>query len=38
MVSFSVVMTVIVLNFHHRSYETKEMSPRVRLIGFGFWI
>lgn len=29
MVAFSVVMTVVVLNFHHRSTETKEM---------GYWV
>ncbi|KPM02705.1 neuronal acetylcholine receptor subunit alpha-7-like protein, partial [Sarcoptes scabiei] len=29
MVAVSVVMTVVVLNFHHRSYETKEMGPKV---------
>ncbi|UXI16395.1 hypothetical protein NH340_JMT02338 [Sarcoptes scabiei] len=30
MVAVSVVMTVVVLNFHHRSYETKEMGPKIR--------
>ena len=29
MVAFSVVMTVVVLNFHHRTYETHEMSEIV---------
>ncbi|KAH7645929.1 neuronal acetylcholine receptor subunit alpha-7-like protein [Dermatophagoides farinae] len=30
MVAVSVVMTVVVLNFHHRSSETKEMGPKLR--------
>lgn len=30
MVAFSVVMTVVVLNFHHRKTETNEMPPAVR--------
>ena len=29
MVAFSVVMTVVVLNFHHRTYETHEMNNMV---------
>lgn len=30
MVAFSVVMTVVVLNFHHRKTETNEMPAAVR--------
>ncbi|XP_054718543.1 neuronal acetylcholine receptor subunit alpha-7-like [Uloborus diversus] len=37
MVAFSVVMTVVVLNYHHRSADTHEMPPFVRSL-FLIWL
>lgn len=31
-VTASVVFTVLVLNFHHRTADTHEMSPLVRIL------
>lgn len=34
MVAFSVVLTVVVLNYHHRNLDTHEMPPWVSTFNF----